>query len=444
MSIVDLIIKKRNGKSLDDKEIRFFIKSVEEGSIEDYQISAMLMAIYFRGMDSREIAVMTGEMAKSGDILSFDNVIGPIVDKHSSGGVGDKTSLIIAPIVAANGLPIAKLSGRGLGFTGGTVDKLESIPGFRTELGEDEFKKFVAKDGIAIIGQSANIAPVDKKLYALRDVTGTVDSIPLIAASIMSKKLADGSDSIVLDVKVGSGAFMKTLDEAVELAKIMVGIGEDNGKTTLALVTDMDQPLGSAVGNSLEVIEAIEALKGEGPEDLLEECGQLASAMLIEGGKAENLDEAKKLVDKVIRDGSGLDKFKAMVRNQGGDVSYIENTDKFPKAKFVLEARAKKSAYVTGINAEDIGKSSLILGAGRERTQDRIDHSVGLRIFKKVSDRVEEGELLFKIYANDETKGKEALEKALAAYDFSPNQPEVRKSPVYCFVSKEGVKQAHD
>ncbi len=444
MSIVDIIVKKRNGQSLDENEIRYFIKGVKDGSIADYQISAMLMAIYFRGMNSQEIAIMTSEMAKSGDRLSFEGIQGPIVDKHSSGGVGDKTSLIIAPIVAANGLPIAKLSGRGLGFTGGTVDKLESIPGFKTEISEDDFKRFVAEDGIAIIGQSADIAPVDKKLYALRDVTGTVDSIPLIAASIMSKKLADGSDSIVLDVKVGSGAFMKTLDDAVELAKIMVGIGQDNGKTTLALVTDMDQPLGSAVGNNLEVIEAVEVLEGSGPEDLIKECTELASAMLIAGGKAETLEEAGVLVDQVIRDGTALEKFKAMVDNQGGDLSYIEDTDKFPKAKFTLEGRAQKSAYVSRINAEEIGKCSLLLGAGRERTEDTIDPMVGLKIFKKVSDRVEEGDLLFKIYANGEVEGRRALVKAMDAYTFSRSRPHVRKNPVYCYVSKEGVKQAHD
>lgn len=444
MSIVDIIIKKRNGLVLDADEISYFVRGVKEETIPDYQISAMLMAIYFQGMNSEEIAKLTGEMANSGDKLVFEDIEGPIVDKHSSGGVGDKTSLIIAPIVAALGLPIAKLSGRGLGFTGGTVDKLESIPGFITELSEEEFKECVNKDGIAIIGQSADIAPVDKKLYALRDVTGTVDSIPLIAASIMSKKLADGSDAIVLDVKVGSGAFMKTVEEAVKLAKVMVGIGEDNGKSTIALVTNMDQPLGSAVGNNLEVIEAIDALKGEGPEDLLEECRALASAMIVAGNKAKNIDEARKLIGQVIEDGSAFEKFKAMVINQKGDSSYIEDTDKFPKASYIMEGRAQKSGFVSSINAEEIGKSSLLLGAGREKTSDMIDPAVGVKILKKVSDKVNEGDILFKIYSNSEEKGKAALNKALAAYEIIDKKPEIRRNPVYCFVSKRGVDYIDD
>lgn len=439
MSIVDIIIKKRNGEALTCEEIHYFVQSVKDKKIENYQISALLMAIYFRGMNEEEIAVLTKEMAISGDTLEFPSIKEPIVDKHSSGGVGDKTSLVIAPIVAACGLPIAKLSGRGLGFTGGTIDKLESIPGFKTEISEKDFVKFVERDGISIIGQSADIAPVDKILYALRDVTGTVDSIPLIAASIMSKKLADGSDAIVLDVKYGSGAFMKTPEEAINLAKVMVSIGENNGKSTIALVTNMDQPLGSAVGNSLEVIEAIEALSGKGPRDFLIECEALSENMLIAGNKASNLDEAKVKIKEAIESGKALEKFKAMVRNQGGDSSYVDDVDKFPKARLAIDKIADKECYVSAINAEEIGKSSLLLGAGRVKITDEIDFSVGLKILKKVGDHVLSGEPIFTVYANDELKAEEAINKAYAAYEFSVDVVEVENSPIYAIVSKNGV-----
>lgn len=439
MSIVDIIIKKRNGEALTCEEIHYFVQSVKDKKIENYQISALLMAIYFRGMNEEEIAVLTKEMAISGDTLEFPSIKEPIVDKHSSGGVGDKTSLVIAPIVAACGLPIAKLSGRGLGFTGGTIDKLESIPGFKTEISEKDFVKFVERDGISIIGQSADIAPVDKILYALRDVTGTVDSIPLIAASIMSKKLADGSDAIVLDVKYGSGAFMKTPEEAINLAKAMVSIGENNGKSTIALVTNMDQPLGSAVGNSLEVIEAIEALSGKGPRDFLIECEALSENMLIAGNKASNLDEAKVKIKEAIESGKALEKFKAMVRNQGGDSSYVDDVDKFPKARLAIDKIADKECYVSAINAEEIGKSSLLLGAGRVKITDEIDFSVGLKILKKVGDHVLSGEPIFTVYANDELKAEEAINKAYAAYEFSGDVVEVENSPIYAIVSKNGV-----
>lgn len=439
MSIVDIIIKKRNGEALTCEEIHYFVQSVKDKKIENYQISALLMAIYFRGMNEEEIAVLTKEMAISGDTLEFPSIKEPIVDKHSSGGVGDKTSLVIAPIVAACGLPIAKLSGRGLGFTGGTIDKLESIPGFKTEISEKDFVKFVERDGISIIGQSADIAPVDKILYALRDVTGTVDSIPLIAASIMSKKLADGSDAIVLDVKYGSGAFMKTPEEAINLAKVMVSIGENNGKSTIAIVTNMDQPLGSAVGNSLEVIEAIEALSGKGPRDFLIECEALSENMLIAGNKASNLDEAKVKIREAIESGKALEKFKAMVRNQGGDSSYVDDVDKFPKARLAIDKIADKECYVSAINAEEIGKSSLLLGAGRVKITDEIDFSVGLKILKKVGDHVLSGEPIFTVYANDELKAEEAINKAYAAYEFSGDVVEVENSPIYAIVSKNGV-----
>ncbi|WP_304262540.1 thymidine phosphorylase [Kallipyga massiliensis] len=444
MSLVDLILKKRNGNELTDGEIGDFVRAVKERTMADYQISAMLMAIYFRGMSSREIATFTREMALSGEILTFPSIKDPIVDKHSSGGVGDKTSLVISPIVAACGLPIAKLSGRGLGFTGGTIDKLESIPGFQTELTPEKFTHFVEKDGIAIMGQSASIAPVDKVLYALRDVTGTVDSIPLIAGSIMSKKLADGSDAIVLDVKYGSGAFMKTTDQAVELAKVMVGIGEDNGKTTMALVTNMDQPLGSAVGNNLEVMEAIEALHGQGPEDFLLECRAIASAMLELGGKASGPDEAEKMVREVIDSGAAFEKFKTMVKNQGGDVSFVEDPSLFPQASFVLEGRSEKGGYIAAINTEEIGKSSLLLGAGRVRLEDRIDPSVGIKVFKKIGDRVREGDLLFTVHANDRTRGEAGLKKALQAYEIADHPVKGVDHPVFCRVRRQGGEDVEE
>lgn len=444
MSFVDLILKKRNGMVLSDSEIHEFVDGVKNRSMESYQISAMLMAIYFQGMNAGEIAALTREMAFSGDILEFPTIHEPIVDKHSSGGVGDKTSLVLAPVVAACGLPIAKLSGRGLGFTGGTIDKLESIPGFRTELSEEEFIHAVEKDGIALIGQSKEIAPVDKVLYALRDVTGTVDSIPLIAASIMSKKLADGSDAIVLDVKVGSGAFMKTKEQAIELARVMVGIGEDNGKSTIALVTSMDQPLGSAVGNALEVKEALAALRGEGPVDFVTECRELAAAMLIAGKKAELSKEAFAMVDEVIAGGKAMEKMKAMVRNQGGDVAYIEDPELFPDTRFHLNAGSPRNGYVSAINAEEIGKSSLLLGAGRQRTSDTIDPAVGLCIHKKVGDSVQEGDCLFTVFANDDKLGKQALSMALSAYSFSDRPVSPLRNPVIAIVDKSGVRMQED
>ncbi len=443
-SIVDIIIKKRDGEELSEAEIHSFVTGVKEETIEDYQISAFLMAVFFQGMNDQEIATLTREMALSGDTLEFPTIKEPIVDKHSSGGVGDTTSLVLAPIVAACGLPIAKLSGRGLGFTGGTVDKLESIPGFQTEVSEEDFIKFVERDKISIIGQSADIAPVDKTLYALRDVTGTVDSIPLIAASIMSKKLADGSDAIVLDVKYGTGAFMKTPETAIDLAKVMVSIGENNGKKTIALITDMNQPLGSAVGNNLEVIEAIEALKGRGPKDFLDESYALVAEMLIAGEKAENLDQANQMIQEVIHDGSAFEKFVTMVDNQGGDSSYVRDVDKFPKAKIVLEGRAEEAGYVAAIDTEEIGKSSLLLGAGRVKTTDTIDPAVGLKIYKKVGDEIKEGDVLFDVFANDQEKGKEAVAKSLAAYTIQEDPVRAAHSPIYARVTKEGVELLAD
>lgn len=439
MNIVDIILKKRDGQALTDEEIHYFVDGVKTKTLPDYQISALLMTIYFSGMNGREVASLTREMALSGDCLSFPALRHPIVDKHSSGGVGDKTTLVIAPVVAACGLPIAKLSGRGLGFTGGTIDKLESIPGFRTEISEEEFTQFVSQDGIAIIGQSADIAPVDKVLYALRDVTGTVDSLPLIAASIMSKKLEDGSDAIVLDVKFGSGAFMKTPEEAIELAEMMVGIGEENGKKTIALVTDMTQPLGCAVGNAMEVKEALDTLRGEGPADFRAECYALAEAMLMAGECAKNEEEAQRLVHDAITSGKALAKMKAMVKNQGGDVTYIEDPSRFPKAQYSLAGRAQQDGVVSAINAETIGKSSLLLGAGRRRTEDRIDPAVGLYVHKKVGDPVKKGEALFTVEANDESRGAEAVALAKSAYTLTTQSVQRAHTPVYAVVRKDGV-----
>lgn len=444
MNIVDIILKKRNGQVLSPEEIKFFVEGVHNGDIKDYQTSAFLMAVYFRGMNKEELAYLTKQMADSGDKLSFPEIDQPIVDKHSSGGVGDKTSLIIAPIVAACGLPIAKLSGRGLGFTGGTIDKLESIPGFRTELSEKEFIDCVSKDGIALIGQSADIAPVDKKLYALRDVTGTVDSMPLIAASIMSKKLADGSDAIVLDVKYGSGAFMKTPEDAIELAKIMVDIGEDNGKKTIALVTNMDQPLGSAVGNALEVAEAIEVLKGRGPADLILECKELSVAMLMAGGKASSKEEAEEMVKKAIDSGQALEKFRRMVINQGGDEAIVDKPELLGQAQICLQVQAPEEGYIQAINAEEIGKASLELGAGRRTKEDTIDMTVGLKILKKVGDRINKGDIIFEIYANDRDRSKRAKDIALAAYKLNKEPVEKISSPVYARVYKDRLEKGGD
>ncbi len=414
MNIVNIIEKKRDKNELNQEEIEFFIKGVTNDTIPDYQISALLMAIYLNGMTEKELAVLTNEMAKSGDHMKFD--IYPVVDKHSSGGVGDKISLIISPMVASCGLPIAKLSGRGLGYSGGTVDKLESIPGYRTDLSPEEFSKNVKEIGIALIGQSKSIAPADKKMYALRDVTGTVSSIPLIAASIMSKKLADGSDKIVLDVKCGSGAFMKTLDDAKKLAEAMVSIGEHNGKETIGIISNMDEPLGRNVGNALEVIEAVEFLNGNHEERLYDLSLELASEMLILGEKAKNVDEAKKMLVENLENGKALEKFRQLVIAQGGDVSYIDDLSKFQKTEYKKELFAEKDGYISSVNTENIGRASGILGGGRMTAKDEIDPRVGIIINKRVGDKVEKGELILTLYFNDESKIDSAYELCEKAY----------------------------
>lgn len=388
MRMYDLIMKKRNGEALTEQEIQYMIREYVAGEIPDYQMSAFLMAVYFKGMTEEETLAMTQAVAHSGEMVDLSGIEGVKVDKHSTGGVGDKTTMIIAPIVAACGVKVAKMSGRGLGHTGGTVDKLESIPGLHTSLSREDFFNVVNQTGLSVIGQSGNLAPADKKLYALRDVTATVDSIPLIAVSIMSKKLAAGNDCILLDVKTGSGAFMKSIDDSIALAKEMVAIGENAGRKTVALITDMDIPLGHNIGNSLEVIEAVETLKGNGPEDLTEVCVHLASNMLFLAGKG-TLEECRSLVREVIANGEALKRLAAMVEAQGGDSSVIFDTDKFEKAAYQHEVLAKKSGYITFMDTESCGIASAMLGAGRETKDSQIDFAAGIILKKKVGDYVE-------------------------------------------------------
>lgn len=427
MRMYDVIQKKRNGGELSDSEIEFFISGTVDGSIPDYQLSALLMAIYFQGMTDREISVLTDCMAHSGDMVDLSAVNGFTVDKHSTGGVGDKTTLIVAPLVAALGGKVAKMSGRGLGHTGGTVDKLESIEGFKTELPREDFFRQVNDIGLSVIGQSGNLAPADKKLYALRDVTATVESIPLIASSIMSKKLAAGSQGIVLDVKTGSGAFMKTAEDSEALALQMVKIGKAAGRKVTAVITDMDVPLGATVGNSFEVIEAVETLKGNGCEDLTEVCTELAAQMLMlvnRKSRDENIADVKS----AIENGSALEKLKEMVKAQDGNADYIDNTELFPKAEFAYEVKSEKAGYISRMDAEKIGIASVILGAGREKKGDPVDFSAGIILNKKTGDRLEAGDTLAVLYTNLEEKIPEAKEKFLSAFDFS--EEPVKRNPL--------------
>ena len=411
MRMVDLIVKKRQGEELTDEEIRFWIKGYVSGDIPDYQTSAMTMAILFKGMNKREVSTLTDAMEHSGDVLDLSAIKGVKVDKHSTGGVGDKTSLVLGPMVAACGAPMVKLSGRGLGHTGGTLDKLESIPGFRTGLAEEEFIKQVNEIGIAIAGQTKNLVPADKKMYALRDVTGTVESIPLIAASVMSKKLAAGTDGILLDVTVGNGAFMKNIDDARTLAKLMVEIGTRLKRNTIAVLSNMNEPLGLAVGNALEVKEAIYSLKGNGPEDLMELCYTSGSLMLVQAKIAKNTEEGRKMLQESIKNGKAFEKFKLMVAAQGGDPSYIENPDKFELAKNQVSVYSIKKGYVKSINALEIGLSSMQLGGGRETMDDVIDMSAGILLNKKVGDFVSEGELLCVLHTNKDDNVYNAIAK---------------------------------
>ncbi len=428
MRMYDLIMKKRNGASLSEEEINFMINSYTIGEIPDYQMSAMMMAIYFQGMTQEETLALTMAMAESGDTLDLSSIEGIKVDKHSTGGVGDKTSLALAPMVAACGVKVAKMSGRGLGHTGGTIDKLESFPGFSTEIEIDTFEKNVNEIGISIMGQTKDLAPADKKLYALRDVTATVDQISLIAGSIMSKKLASGADAIVLDVKTGSGAFMKTLPDSIALAQEMTRIGNGAGRNTIAVISDMDQPLGYAVGNILEVQEAIATLRGEGPEDFTQLCLCLGSYMLVAGGKAEDEVSAREMLKEVIENGKALDKLAQFVKAQGGDSSYVYEPEKFELAKICEEIPAQTEGYIQKIVCDEIGICSLILGGGRETKESEIDLSVGLVLHKKVGDYVKAGDSLATIYANDEQKCRQAKERFLAAYTIS--RKEIEKEPL--------------
>lgn len=402
MRMVDIIEKKRDGQELTTAEINFFIEGYTKGEIPDYQASALAMAIYFQDMNDRECADLTRAMVESGDTIDLSAIDGVKVDKHSTGGVGDTTTLVLAPLVASLGVPVAKMSGRGLGHTGGTIDKLESIAGFHVELTREQFIDLVNRDKVAVIGQSGNLTPADKKLYALRDVTGTVNSIPLIASSIMSKKIAAGADAIVLDVKTGDGAFMKTQEDAEELAHAMVRIGNHVGRKTIAIISDMSQPLGFAIGNALEVKEAIETLQGKGPKDLTELVLTLGSQMVILAGKAKTSEEAKEMLLDAIHSGKALAKFKEFLANQGGDASIVDDLTKLPQAKYKIELPAKQSGYISRMVTDEIGVASMILGAGRATKEDVIDLAVGLVLHKKVGDKVEEGESILTIYSNRE------------------------------------------
>ncbi|EGQ4169993.1 pyrimidine-nucleoside phosphorylase [Staphylococcus pseudintermedius] len=402
MRMVDIIAKKRDGHALTKEEIEFVVNGYTNDDIPDYQMSSLAMAIFFQDMTDEERAYLTMAMVESGDQIDLSNIEGIKVDKHSTGGVGDTTTLVLAPLVAALDVPVAKMSGRGLGHTGGTIDKLESVEGFHVEISEEAFVKLVNEDKVAVIGQTGNLTPADKKIYALRDVTATVNSIPLIASSIMSKKIAAGADAIVLDVKTGNGAFMKTVEDAEQLAHAMVKIGNQVGRQTMAIISDMSQPLGRAIGNALELQEAIDTLKGEGPEDLTELVLTLGSQMVILAQKAKDLDEARGMLQEVIDNGKALEKFKTFLSNQGGDASVVDEPSKLPTAQYQFELPAKRSGVVSEMIANEIGIASMMLGAGRQTKEDVIDLAVGLVLNKKVGDRVEEGESLLTIYANSE------------------------------------------
>lgn len=423
MRMYDIIQHKRDNKELSGEEIRFFVEEYTAGNIPDYQAAALAMAIFFNGMTPEETAALTLAMAHSGDVMDLTPIKGVKVDKHSTGGVGDKTSLVLGPMVAALGVPVAKMSGRGLGHTGGTIDKLESFPGFQTGIPEQEFFDNVNRIGIAIAGQTGNLAPADKKLYALRDVTATVESIPLIASSIMSKKIAAGAGVIVLDVKVGSGAFMKDEESAVKLADTMVRIGDNVGKKTMAVVSDMDEPLGYAVGNALEVKEAIDTLAGNGPQDLYELCLELGSHMVAGAGKAQNCAEAKEMLAGTIKDGSALRKLAELVEAQGGNPEAVYDTELLPKASIEYEYRADTEGYVSRIVCDIVGTSAMVLGGGRENKDSVIDLSVGIVLEAKKGAYVHKGDVLARFYANDENKLSDAVKRFADAYVIEDTKP---------------------
>jgi len=427
MRMYDIIMKKRDGQALSTEEICYFVENYTKGLIPDYQASALLMAIFLNKMDKRETLDLTKAIINSGDTFDLSRINGIKVDKHSTGGVGDTTTLVLGPMVAACGVPFVKMSGRGLGHTGGTLDKLESIKGFRVELNNKEFEDIANKINIAICSQTGNITPADKKLYALRDVTATVDNISLITASIMSKKLAVESDGIILDVKVGSGAFMKNIDDAIKLAKEMVDIGNLYGRKTTALVTNMDEPLGKAIGNALEVKEAIETLKGNGPEDLYELSLVLGAKLLVLAEKVDNEIDGRNMLIEAVGSGKALEKLKELVRYQGGDVSYIENPELLPKAKYIMEVKSNDEGYVKSINAEEVGKCALALGAGRETKESIIDLAAGIVLNKKVDDKVEIGETLAYVHGNDLSKVEEVKNRLLNIFIIGDKNKEIKR-----------------
>lgn len=438
MRMYDILAKKRDGGILTDEQIQFFIDGYVSGAIPDYQASALLMAIFLKGMTPHETAALTSSMAQSGDLVDLSSIDGIKVDKHSTGGVGDKTTLIVAPVVASLGVRVAKMSGRGLGHTGGTVDKLESIPGFRTTLDREAFFDVVRRVGVSVIGQSGNLAPADKKLYALRDVTATVNSIPLIASSIMSKKIAAGSDRILLDVKTGSGAFMKTLEDSIALAKEMVSIGEHVGRRTVALITDMDRPLGCAIGNALEVCEACETLQGRGPADLTEVCIELAANMLWLAEKGE-LAQCRSLAKQQIANGEAFAKLKEMVQAQGGDTSVLDDPSRFDRSNVCYEVLAQREGFLYAMDTERCGIASMELGAGREKKEDPIDYSAGIVLRKKVGDFVRKGEVLASFYSSEESKcrtAEQTFTQALSIQDARPKQTAL----IYARVTAQGVE----
>ena len=429
MKAVDIIIKKREKKELSKEEIEFFVQGFTHGDIPDYQVSAWAMAVQLNGMSDQETTDLTLAMAHSGEILDLSQVVDLAVDKHSTGGVGDKTTLVVEPAVAACGLPVGKMSGRGLGFSGGTLDKMELIRGFRTNLTTQEFMNQLKTYGLVLTGQSGDLAPADGKLYALRDVTGTVPSIPLIASSIMSKKIAGGAQAIVLDVKVGVGAFMETIAEARVLAKLTVAIARLSGRTAVGLLSDMNQPLGCAVGNALELKEALDTLQGNGPEDFYEHCMQVASHLLVLGRKADNLLDARNLAEEALREGRAYQKFRQLVEIQGGDVAMVDRPELLPQARFVEVVAAAQSGYLAGVNAREIGESSVDLGAGRAQKGDQIDPAVGFIIHHKVGDRLDKGDALFTVHANDAEKLRQAKERLLKAHTWS--QEKVEPLPLF-------------
>lgn len=438
MRMFDIIAKKRDGGVLERAELEFAITGFVNGSVPDYQMSALLMAIYLNGMTAEETAQLTDIMAHSGDMVDLSSISGIKADKHSTGGVGDKTTLVIAPIVAACGVKIAKMSGRGLGHTGGTVDKMESVPGTQTAVDRERFFKQVNEIGISVIGQSGNLAPADKKMYALRDVTATIDCVPLIASSIMSKKLAAGSDCILLDVKTGNGAFMKTLEDSIELAKAMVSIGWHNGRKVAALITDMDTPLGYNIGNSLEVMESVQVLKGEGPADLTEVCYQLATNMLYLAGKG-SMQECRAMAEEAVSSGAAFEKLKQMFAAQGGNIAVLDDFDQFQKAKFSQQIIADQAGYLVRMNTEMVGNASVLLGAGRATKEDSIDFAAGIVLHKKTGDKVEVGDCLATLYADHEEKfaaAKELFCKALTFADAPAEQPPL----IMARVTKDGVE----